>query len=440
MVTDVDKGRSKRHHHKTRTGCVSCRRRRLKCDEAKPVCMRCIVLGQECAGYNIPTSQIFPPQDRGLDWPLPTVRLPPRTTIDDSVQQRALAFFRERTAPKMGGFTSFSNSFWTWLVPQLSQCEPAVRYVAIAVATKHEVLEETAKSPEELLAIYSKHRSLAIQELTQPSTQLSVDILLVCCVGFIALERLQCLDLRNEECLNHVVAGLKILDERSKSKTKQDCERFSLIDSLIEPMFFQIRLVFSMFRQPQRLVISCGLQEVESHRLEIPDRFQSSKSARDAFHLICWWRYYLSREAAIWSSSSPQFLSIRSLISQWHRAFRAYVESIPLDDQYERSIASLVKEQATVLAGAIEYSIRDNIPESCYCLSAAVELCTGSRISICLEIDSNRSCNLSGINHGRRSSSASLETWLWPRARRIRGIDGHEFIVLDLFGQPQSPK
>ena len=433
-------GRSKRHHYKTRTGCASCRRRRLKCDEKKPACMRCTVLGQECEGYNVPTPRMFPPQNEGFDRPLPSVRLFPRTTIDDSVQQRALAFFRERTASKMGGFTSFSNSFWRWLVPQLSQCEPAVRYVAIAIAAKHELLEETAKAPEELSAIFSEHRSLAVRELTQPSTQRSVDVVLVCCVGFIALERLQCPDLKNEECKNHVVAGLKILDERSKSKTKQDCERFSLINSFIEPMFFQMRLIFSMFRQPQRLVISCSPQEVESHRLEIPDRFQSPKSARDAFHLICWWRFYVSREAAIWSSSSPHFLSIRSLISQWHRAFRAYVESIPFDDQHERSIASLVKEQATVMAGAIEYSVRDDIPESCYCLSAAVELCPGSRVSICLEIDSDRSCNLSGINDGRKASTASMQTWLWPRARRVRGVDGHEFIVLDLFGQTQSPK
>ncbi|TRX88241.1 hypothetical protein FHL15_010866 [Xylaria flabelliformis] len=38
-------------HAKARTGCVTCKRRRVKCDEAKPTCARCIKSGHKCAGY-----------------------------------------------------------------------------------------------------------------------------------------------------------------------------------------------------------------------------------------------------------------------------------------------------------------------------------------------------------------------------------------------------
>ncbi|KAI1361925.1 hypothetical protein F5Y08DRAFT_313400 [Xylaria arbuscula] len=38
-------------HAKARTGCLTCKRRRVKCDEAKPHCTRCVKSGHTCAGY-----------------------------------------------------------------------------------------------------------------------------------------------------------------------------------------------------------------------------------------------------------------------------------------------------------------------------------------------------------------------------------------------------
>ncbi|RFU76781.1 hypothetical protein TARUN_5452 [Trichoderma arundinaceum] len=36
---------------RTRTGCLTCRARRVKCDERKPACNRCTIANVECAGY-----------------------------------------------------------------------------------------------------------------------------------------------------------------------------------------------------------------------------------------------------------------------------------------------------------------------------------------------------------------------------------------------------
>lgn len=49
-----------------RTGCLTCRARRVKCDEAKPVCERCDAANIECAGYE---------EKRHID-----IRQPKRTT------------------------------------------------------------------------------------------------------------------------------------------------------------------------------------------------------------------------------------------------------------------------------------------------------------------------------------------------------------------------
>ncbi|KAI1353945.1 hypothetical protein F5Y01DRAFT_33719 [Xylaria sp. FL0043] len=48
-------------HAKARTGCLTCKRRKVKCDEAKPACARCVKSGHRCAGYEIP------PQRKGAD-------------------------------------------------------------------------------------------------------------------------------------------------------------------------------------------------------------------------------------------------------------------------------------------------------------------------------------------------------------------------------------
>ncbi|KAH8752365.1 hypothetical protein F5882DRAFT_339792, partial [Hyaloscypha sp. PMI_1271] len=45
--------KQRRSAPKVRTGCGTCRLRRVKCDEGKPVCQRCIKFGVECDGYHL---------------------------------------------------------------------------------------------------------------------------------------------------------------------------------------------------------------------------------------------------------------------------------------------------------------------------------------------------------------------------------------------------
>lgn len=46
------KKRTRRSHPKVRTGCITCKIRRKKCDETKPECHRCTSTGRRCDGYN----------------------------------------------------------------------------------------------------------------------------------------------------------------------------------------------------------------------------------------------------------------------------------------------------------------------------------------------------------------------------------------------------
>jgi len=46
---------------RVKTGCITCRRRRVKCDERKPVCQRCEGANISCDGYQVPRHINSPP-------------------------------------------------------------------------------------------------------------------------------------------------------------------------------------------------------------------------------------------------------------------------------------------------------------------------------------------------------------------------------------------
>ena len=52
----------KQRHSKVRTGCDTCKRRKIKCDEIEPACHRCTRANLQCEGYNPPAAWIFEPE------------------------------------------------------------------------------------------------------------------------------------------------------------------------------------------------------------------------------------------------------------------------------------------------------------------------------------------------------------------------------------------
>lgn len=70
----LDKSK-RRPNKKTKTGCRTCRVRRVKCDERKPDCRRCEVFGVGCDGY-------AEPKPRGPSKKLPPLPILPRNGID----------------------------------------------------------------------------------------------------------------------------------------------------------------------------------------------------------------------------------------------------------------------------------------------------------------------------------------------------------------------
>ncbi|CEJ87055.1 hypothetical protein VHEMI04288 [[Torrubiella] hemipterigena] len=123
--------RQKRFTHKTKTGCAACRRRRIKCNEARPVCHRCVRSGLEC---------VYPQSTAHIEssiplFPQPSTTLCPIEVEPNGQEVDIFGAFRSSIVGMVGG--SFNQSFWLVDVPRAAQMYPSIWHAAIALTAIH---------------------------------------------------------------------------------------------------------------------------------------------------------------------------------------------------------------------------------------------------------------------------------------------------------------
>lgn len=131
---------------RSRTGCITCRIRRVKCDESKPSCQRCVSAKRQCDGYIITATStdssssghflsgralaaavrrlhVIGPASRVLGTAIPTQ------------ESSCFDFFRVCTSQMTASV--FPAPFWSSQVLQVSHSEPAAWKAAVAVGALH---------------------------------------------------------------------------------------------------------------------------------------------------------------------------------------------------------------------------------------------------------------------------------------------------------------
>ncbi|KAM0577913.1 hypothetical protein ACHAQF_007035 [Verticillium nonalfalfae] len=134
----VAKRNGRKGSRKVRTGCITCKIRRVKCDEVKPACERCTKTGRGCDGYAITTPSVTRAQSQSS--PLPSGASIARTMSPfaawDANDQRAFHYYRNCSATSL--FTQATSTFWARIVPALCFEEPAVRYAVLVISNLHQ--------------------------------------------------------------------------------------------------------------------------------------------------------------------------------------------------------------------------------------------------------------------------------------------------------------
>lgn len=106
-----------------------CRQRKVKCDEQRPRCKRCVSAGRTCSGYSSsaspsPASKV----DQGMNvW------------LSSNEQKRSFDFFLKRAGSRLGGH--FNTPFWSREVLQAALDYPSICHLIVALGASYELYE-----------------------------------------------------------------------------------------------------------------------------------------------------------------------------------------------------------------------------------------------------------------------------------------------------------
>ncbi|KFY81190.1 hypothetical protein V499_00016 [Pseudogymnoascus sp. VKM F-103] len=226
-----------------RTGCVTCLKRRVKCDEAKPLCNRCSTANFVCEGYRRPrrapaassVSQALSLCDKQdpspeISWTHPHWR-----------QQQLPLYHHFVTATAVRLFRNDHLGFWRDQVAQISLGSDVVYQALLSVGAIHRglVLRSQDGSVEEayrsrvlgLQAYGTTLRLLSnyLAQAKQPPDMLVLPIVLVLLTYF------ECFQENPKAALQHLWAAIQFLPESADHLSVSNARNMvPLLDSIIE--------------------------------------------------------------------------------------------------------------------------------------------------------------------------------------------------------------
>lgn len=184
---------------RVRTGCHTCKIRKIKCDEARPECKRCTSTGRKCDGF----SPVF----HWKTYKASTTATVPSPSWGSchTEEARALHFFQLGVAPWLSG--PYPSSFWTHTLLQIGTHEPAIRHSVVAISLLYEDFIGNGRLMPQLRHNMTalRHYNAAIHELKDLT---DTHLILLACLLFICIELMQGSE---SKALGHLEAGLRII-------------------------------------------------------------------------------------------------------------------------------------------------------------------------------------------------------------------------------------
>jgi len=225
---------------KVRTGCITCKERRVKCDEVKPTCLRCAKAGQMCRGYSALLGEQRPRK------PEPVVRrlLPRQTpaqpgglaiTVGRALPSICLHgsdvlyfdFFRSHAVTELSGY--LPSSFWSQTVLCETLTDPCIRHAMLALgAASYPLVAPTHGRAAichhtKALALFREMMANGIENLPSRTAFIVTPLL----VAFTMLQS-------NNQAAEALLSGLKVLQDEIRRGSKapvvnQEMERLACL-------------------------------------------------------------------------------------------------------------------------------------------------------------------------------------------------------------------
>jgi hypothetical protein len=275
------------------------RRRRVKCDEKKPSCIRCLSANRICEGYGIVIDapqhpmddklriKLYPEQRNSslIIQPKPMRSLKTIPFLNHS-ESATFERFRSEVAIEFSGVRS--AGFWQNVVLPACYSEPAILHASMALANAGRRFQD-ARSKLDTVNEYNKaiqHLKTHVRADGSPS---SLRIALIACMLFIALELTT---ERFEEAIIHLNEGRKMLRSSSLFNSEPDEARTlilapkpeSIEDELVG-IFADLDLQYTYFGSERpRLSLSPHKRKQNDcpeaqYSMAFPDMFSSIQEA-----------------------------------------------------------------------------------------------------------------------------------------------------------------
>ncbi|OAP61069.1 hypothetical protein AYL99_03270 [Fonsecaea erecta] len=218
---------------KSKTGCRTCKVRKIKCDELMPECRRCTSTGRKCDGYGIwgggdgwSINKYHPQRHRSQSSSLSSrgalaeyranpTRASPRTfcvypaSALDADEKAHLEWFWCRTSRKIQG--AFFSDAATTVLLQASASDLAVTHAMLALCSVHKRADMSILvKHEESFALVQYNKAIKyLQPKLMAHDRTSLRLCLLACVAFIHLEFFRC---HYQMARSHLEHGLRMLD------------------------------------------------------------------------------------------------------------------------------------------------------------------------------------------------------------------------------------
>ncbi|KAI1073064.1 hypothetical protein LB507_008983 [Fusarium sp. FIESC RH6] len=214
MVTPGATRPKRKYHTKAKTGCQTCRTRKVRCDEAKPACTRCTSTGRKCDGYTPFPSQKTPvPPPYNCPNPATDLKLIlPRQSPDEV---RSYRYFLEVTAPSLAG--AFYSEFWLSEVPRVCLLDAAIWHAVVSLGSAHEDFAENGRASRNLFAL--KQFNASIRSLIESTSLRHADQWRALVISAIFTHVCTIKGLHDQTRI-HLQAGCNLLQELRNDDTK----------------------------------------------------------------------------------------------------------------------------------------------------------------------------------------------------------------------------
>lgn len=159
---------------KSRNGCLPCKRKHVKCDEARPACQRCRRGARACTWASCKAATKVLHHEPGT--PPSAITLVPESGARD---RQALEYFAVRTAGQLIG--TWGASKWTSTILQSAMTEPSIQRVSMALGALYRMHEFGFGDQQYALGQYvTALRMVRLAGMTE--------VLLLACLLFCAFE------------------------------------------------------------------------------------------------------------------------------------------------------------------------------------------------------------------------------------------------------------